>query len=556
MAARPAGVAGPATGSPTTGGPGPGQGSGSDPGSDPGPDSGDGTGTGTGGGGGDGNEASPEPGGGSRFTFPSAITVLAVVTVAVWIAAFFIPSGEYRRNDAGNPIEGTYHRIPSPEGFWTRLGDLLTSPVNGLYGVQDPSGGRVSPDASGALYGSAGVFFFVLAIGAFITVVFATGALDRGIGRLAHRLRTRGELLIIGVMVVFALLGSVEGWSEETLGFYGLIVPLMLALGFDRLVASAAILLSSGIGILAATVDPFSIGVASSAAGISMGDGIVLRAIMFVVLTGVTIAYVLRYARRVRADPGRSRSGFLPGDKDVDAARTPEPARLTGRQTTVLVVLVATFALMIFSVIPWASALTGDPEAVPYAWELGWSFPELAALFLIAAVLVAFVGRLGEQNFSATLTRGMGEFIAPALVVVLARGITVIMNNAKITDTVLNAVQGVVSGTDSALFTILVWVVNLPLAFLIPSTSGHATLTMPILAPLAQFAEVPRSLVVTAWATSNGIMNMCIPTSAVLMGGLALAKVGYNTYIRFIAPLLGIIALLVCCFLALGTVIS
>ncbi len=509
---------------------------------------------GAGGAGGTGT-AVPEPGS-RRFTFPSAITVLTVVTVAVWIAAFFIPSGEYERNGDGNPIEGTYHRIPSPEDFWSRLGDLLTFPVNGLYGVEDPKTGHVDPDASGALYGSAGVFFFVLAIGAFITVVFATGALDRGIGRLAHRLRDRGGMLIAGVMVVFALLGSVEGWSEETLGFYGLIVPLMLALGFDRLVACAAILLSSGIGILAATVDPFSIGVASSAAKVSIGDGIVLRTIMFVVLTGVTIAYVLRYARRVRKDPFRSRSGFLPGDKDVDASRAPEPDRLTRRQTTVLVLLVVTFALMIFSVIPWASALTGDPDAAPYSWELGWSFPELAALFLIAAVVVGFVGRLGEQNFTATLTKGMGEFIAPALVVVLARGITVIMNNSKITDTVLNAVQGVVSGTDSALFTVLVWVVNLPLAFLIPSTSGHATLTMPILAPLAQFAEVPRSLVVTAWATSNGIMNMCIPTSAVLMGGLALGKVGYNTYIRFIAPLLAVIAVLTCGFLALGTVIG
>ena len=121
------------------------------------------------------------------------------------------------------------------------------------------------------------MFLFVLAIGAFITVVFATGALDRGIGRLAHRLRDRGALLIVGVMAVFSLLGTVEGFAEETLGFYGLIVPLMLALGFDRLVATGTIILGAGVGVLCSTVNPFATGVASSAAEISLGDGIALR---------------------------------------------------------------------------------------------------------------------------------------------------------------------------------------------------------------------------------------------------------------------------------------
>lgn len=484
-------------------------------------------------------------------SFPSAVTVLALVTVVVWVVAFFVPSGEYRRNASGHPIQGTYHHVPSPQGFWARLGDLLTFPVNGLYGVQNARSGQVGPDFTGSLYGSVGVFFFVLCIGAFITVVFATGALERVIGRLAHRLRHRGGLLITAIMVVFALLGSVEGWAEETLGFYGLIVPLMLALGYDRLVAAATILLSSLTGVMCGTVDPFSVGVASGIAGVSIGDGIVIRTVMLVVLTGVAIGYVLLYARRVRNDPARSKVGFQPDDRRQDAARTPPPPPMTGSQKVIVWVLVLAFAVMIFSVIPWASAITGNADAAPYSWELGWSFPQLAALFLIAAVVAGAVGRLGEQGFSATLVRGMGDFIAPALVVALARGVTVILNNTKITDTVLHAVEGAISGTSSSLFAILVWAVNLPLAFLIPSTSGHATLTMPILAPLAQFGDVPRSLVVTAWAWANGIMNMWIPTSAVIMGGLALARVGYDRYIRFIAPLLGVFALVVCGALAL-----
>ncbi|MEU5048694.1 YfcC family protein [Streptomyces sp. NPDC021096] len=499
-------------------------------------------------------EASPEekkPG----FVFPSALTVLAVVTLLVWALTFVIPSGAYDRDADGDPVQGTYHRAFAPGGLAHRLGDLFLAPVNGLYGVRDLKTGEVAPDAVGALYGSAGVFLFVLAIGAFITVVFATGALDRGIERLAHRLRDRGALLIAGVMTVFSLLGTVEGFAEETLGFYGLLVPLMLALGYDRMVATGTIILGAGIGVLASTVNPFATGVASSAAGISLGDGIVLRFVMWVVLTGVAIVYVVRYASRVRAEPDRSLVGFLEGDREL-AAQAVEPPELTGLQKGVLVMVAAVFAFMIFSVIPWASALSGKADATPYTWELGWSFAQLAALFIVAALLVGLVARLGEQKLSATIVQGAADFIAPALVIVLARGVTVIMTNAMVIDTVLHAVEGAVTGTPPVAFAILVYVVNLPLAFLIPSTSGHATLAMPILAPLAEFAHVSRAVVVTAWQSASGWMNLWVPTTAVVVGGVSLAKVGYDRYLRFVWPLLLILAVLICGFVALGAALT
>ncbi|MFD9424822.1 MULTISPECIES: YfcC family protein [unclassified Streptomyces] len=493
-----------------------------------------------------------KPPAGKKFVFPSALTILALVTLAVWALAFLIPSGAYDRDKDGAPVQGTYHRVPSDQSFTDRLNDLFLSPVNGLYGVQDERTGRVGPDLAGELYGSAGVFLFVLAIGAFITMVFATGALDRGIGRLAHRLRDRGALLIAGVMLVFALLGTVEGFAEETLGFYGLIVPLMLALGYDRMVATGTIILGAGIGVLCSTVNPFATGVASSAADISLGDGIVLRAVMWVVLTAVTVAYVIRYARRVRKDPGRSLSGFLPGDRDHTAADAGEPPDLTPLHRTVLVLVALVFTFMIFSVVPWSSAITGDATA--YGFELGWSFPELAALFLVAAVIIGAVARFGEQKVSATIIQGAADFISPALVIVLARGVTVIMNNSQITDTVLHSIEGLVSGTSSAVFAVFVFIVNLPLAFLIPSTSGHATLAMPILAPLADFAGVSRALVVTAWQSASGWMNLWVPTTAVTIGGVALAKVGYDKYLRFVWPLLAILSVLISGFVALGAV--
>ncbi|MFE7675522.1 YfcC family protein [Streptomyces albidoflavus] len=491
-----------------------------------------------------------------KFAFPSAITVLAAVTLAVWLLAFLIPSGQYERDADGAPVEGTYQRVDSGQSLTDRFNDLFLAPVNGLYGIQDAGSGEVGPDFSGELYGSAGVFLFILAIGAFITVVLATGALDRGISRLAHRLRRRGTLLIAGIMGIFSLLGTVEGWAEETLGFYGLIVPLMLALGFDRMVATGTIILGSGVGVLCSTVNPFATGVASSAAGISLGDGIVLRAAMWLVLTAVTIAYVARYASRVRRDPARSLSGFLPGDREQAAEAAGEPPGLTGLHRAVLVVVALVFAFMVFSVVPWSSALTGDADAEPYGFELGWSFPHLAALFLAAAVLVGLVARMGEQRLSATLVQGAGDFISPGLVIVLARGVTVIMNNAQVTDTVLHSVESAVRGTSSVLFAVIVFVVNLPLAFLIPSSSGHATLSMPILAPLADFAGVSRAVVVTAWQSASGWMNLWVPTTAVTIGGVALAKVGYNRYLRFAAPLLAVLAVLICGFLALGAALS
>lgn len=254
----------------------------------------------------------------------------------------------------------------------------------------------------------------------------------------------------------------------------------------------------------------------------------------------------------MQRSPDRSITGFLPGDREHAQDEAGEVPELTGLHKAVLGTTALVFAFMIFSVVPWSSALTGEADARPYGFELGWSFPELAALFLCAAVLVGVVARMGEQKLSATIVQGAADFISPALVIVLARGVTVIMNNSKITDTVLHSIEGIVEGTSSSLFAIIVFIVNLPLAFLIPSTSGHATLAMPILAPLADFAGVSRAVVVTAWQAASGWMNLWVPTTAVTIGGVALAKVGYDKYLRFIWPLLALLFLLICGFLALG----
>lgn len=495
----------------------------------------------------------PEVGSEGGFRFPSAFTVLVFLAVVMWALTFVIPAGEYKQNSEGGPIPGTYHEVPHPLNFKQRTEDLFLSPVNGLYGNEEAKTGYVEPEPSGPgfLFGSAGVFLFVLAIGGFIAVMFATGALDRGIGRLAYRVRDRGWLMIVAIMVVFSILGSVEGMSEETLGFYGLIVPLMLALGYDRMVAVGVIMIGAGIGVMGSTVNPFSIGIASGFADVSIGDGIGLRVLMWVVLTAIAIAYVARYAHRVLAEPGRSLVGFQPGDREraeVTAAES-EPAPLSRRHKLVIAGVVLTFAFMIFSIIPWAEIFSGTGSE-PYSWELDWWFPQLTVLFIVAAVLLGILGGLGEKRITDTISHGAADILAPALIIVLARGITVIMHNNAITDTVLHAMESAASGTSKAIFAPMIFLVNLPLAFLIPSTSGHATLAMPILAPLGDFAHVSRSLVITGWNAASGWINLITPTSGVVMGGIALAKVGYDRYIRFIAPLLAILFVVTAAFLA------
>ena len=434
-----------------------------------------------------------EPGGSGpkRMRFPSAFTVLFIVTLAVWLLAFIVPTGQYASDpDSGRPIAGSYERVDTDLTFNDRLYDLFMAPVNGLYGVESAETGFIGPYESGELFGAAGVFLFVLGIGVFITMTMRSGAITAGIGRVGRRFGGRGVPLIVVLMVLFSLGGTTEGMAEETLAFYALVIPLMLALGYDRMVAAAVILVGAGIGTLGSTINPFATGVASESADIGIGDGLALRVFIYVVLTAVAIAYVVRYATRVKTDPSRSIVGRHAADDEdtVDLAHAPE---LTARQKAVLWLTGGTFAFMIYAIVPWAQVIDG-PSADSYRFQLDWYFPELAALFLLMAIVVGLVAGFGEKLLTDTIVRGAGDFISVGLIIILARGVTVLMNNAVITDTVLNALEGVVDGTSSGVFGGLMFLLNIPIAFLVPSSSGHAALAMPILAPLGDYAGVDR----------------------------------------------------------------
>jgi uncharacterized ion transporter superfamily protein YfcC len=344
------------------------------------------------------------------------------------------------------------------------------------------------------------------------------------------------------------------GFSVETLGFYALFLPLMKALGYDRLVTASMIILGALIGVMASTVNPFSIGVAANEAGVSIGDGIVLRVLLWVVLTSMAIGWVLRYAARVRSDPKASLVGWDDGEDaekaDDGAAASAAGARLSGAQKWVLVITAAAFGLMIFSVIPWSAVLGGRAAPAdyygshevagvePFWFELNWWFPELSMLFILGSVLVGFVARMGEKETVRLISAGAADMLGPAMVVLLAGGVSAIMNNTQTMGTILHSMEQLVSGASAGVFTLLTAALNVPLAMLIPSSSGHGALAMPLLAPLADFAGVSRASTITAWIMGHGLALMISPTSVVLVGGLAIAKVDYDKYLRFAWPLL------------------
>ena len=521
------------------------------------------------------------------FKFPTAFTILFLVLVLVWALTFIIKPGSYAyvSCDGGTPkpIPGTFANTTVDLNIANRLYDLWLSPVNGLYGIRAPSEPIPNPPAdiakagqqtcgatssgqpiaaeivtppadtgpynAGDLAGAAAVFFFVLAIGAFITVTIRTGALDAGVSRITQRFRTRGLLLIGILMVIFSIGGTTYGMAEETLGFYAIVVPVIVGIGYDRMVGVSLIMVGAGVGTLASTVNPFATGVASAGGDVALGNGIALRILMYLVLTAVSVIYVLRYARKVHAYPTKS---LVPGSlEDVSvAAPAASAAPLTARQRVVLWIVGLTFGLMIFSVIPW-SDFSSSLEGI----TLGWYFPELAALFIVAAVIVGLVGRLGEEGTVSGIIAGAGDFIGAALIIAVARGVTVIMNNAYITDSVLHSLESLVTGLSAGMFAVVMYFINIPLAFLVPSSSGHATLAMPILAPLGDFASVSRAMVVTAYQSASGWVNLFTPTSAIIMGGLALGKVRYDRYLRFVGPLLGILLVLVVLFMLLGVAV-
>jgi uncharacterized ion transporter superfamily protein YfcC len=486
-----------------------------------------------------------------RFTLPSAYTILFILIVLAAIATWVVPAGTYDLNEEGEPIPGTYHEVESKPA--DILVDSLTAPINGLYGIENEKG-NINYYNSGTLFGAIDVALFIIVIGGFLGVTMKTGAIQAGIGKLVGRLRGRERLMIPILMTVFAIGGTTYGMAEESLAFYALVITVMIAAGYDALTGAAVVLLGCGIGTLGSTINPFATGIASGFAGVPLSDGLVGRLIILIVGLAVGIFFLLRYADRVKKDPSTSLVHDMKADNEARFKAESDAgdggvAVLTRTHKTVLVVFGLAFGVMMYGVIPWEDL--GVP--LPTLW---WWFPEMTASFLLFSIVIGLIGHMKEGELTETFVDGARDLLGVALIIGIARGITVIMNNGEITDTVLHWAEVALGDVGSAAFIIVMFLLFLPLSFLIPSSSGLATVAMPIMAPLAVFVGVSEALVVTAYQSASGLMNLFIPTSAVVMGGLAIARVPYGRYLRWVWPLLVMLGVLSIVVLAGGSALE
>ena len=458
-----------------------------------------------------------------NFRMPTAYTILLLLLVLVAAATWIIPAGSYDR--AGEtPVAGTYHAVEQqPQG----AGDVILASFQGFYDAVD-------------------VALFILMVGGFLGVVMATGAIDAGVSNVGRLLGGREIFLIPVLMILFSLGGTSFGMWEGTMAFFPLLIPVFTAAGYDPLVGISVVLLGSGAGVLASTVNPFATGIASGFAGVSLGDGLVVRIIMLVVFDAAAIWYVMAYAARVRNHPERSlTAGLAPAGTAKKGGDIPA---LDGRRKLVLALFALVFLVMIYAVIPF------DEIGLPIP-TLSWWFPELSGLFFVGGAVIGLAYGLGEEKTAETFVAGASELVGVALIIGISRGITVLMDGGQITDTVLYWGERALEGTGSVAFLVLVYLIYLPLSVLIPSSSGLATLSIPIVAPLGQFAGVGGELIVTAFQSASGLVNIVTPTAAVVMGGLALGNVPYDRWLKFVWKLILIFFLLTLGFLAVSAVL-
>jgi uncharacterized ion transporter superfamily protein YfcC len=494
-----------------------------------------------------------------RISFPSAYTVLMAVIAVAAIATWVLPAGTYET--LAYDADVSRFVLVTPDGEQTmpasqstldslgvaipfekfQNGDIRRPvAVPGTYAI-------VPADAQGplailqapirGLQDAIDVVLFVLVIGGFIEVFGRSGAFEAGIGLLARRLQGRESVLIILLTSLFALGGSTFGMGEECIAFYPLLVPVFLAAGYDVMVPLAVIFLGAGSGFMVSTVNPFATIIASDAAGINWTVGLTGRIVMLVLVVAICIAYILRYARTVKTDSSRSLAGRQEGEIPAASHLPMAPVAMTGRIRILLFVFAATFAVMIVGVS-----------------RLGWWFTEMTTLFLGAAMLVGLLQGGGEKAFTQAFVKGAESLLGVALIIGIARGVTVILNDGQVSATILSYGAAAVEGMPRVLFIVSLMLVFAGLTLFISSASGMAVVTMPIMGSLAGVVGVPAEEIVNAYLYGFGLMSIVTPTGLILPS-LAMVNVSYAAWLRFIAPLLGILALVSMLALSIGVLL-
>ncbi len=435
-------------------------------------------------------------------TYVIIFSLLIITTVLTWI----IPAGEYQRiivDGKKEVMNGSFHyEADNPQG----IGALLMSPIRGFV------------DASMII----GLVFIVGGAFAVFQKTEAVDSLILGIAKLHKDSRLVRLLLIPIFMIIFSLAGSIFGMSEEVIPFILVFVPLALTLGYDTITGVAIPFVGAGAGFAGAFLNPFTVGIAQEIAGLPLFSGILYRGICWLITTAVAITFVMLYAQKIKKHPEKSVTFSLDNErkKNIDHSEVENHKGISGRHKLVLITFLGGLAVLIFGVLRYQ-----------------WFIEELAAVFLITGIIVGLVGGLNANEITDSFIKGAKDLVGTALIIGLARGILILSQDGKIIDSILFALSSPISSFHPVVSSQAMFFVQTLINFFVPSGSGQAVLTMPIMAPLADLVNVSRQTAVLAFQFGDGFSNMIIPTSAVTMGVLSLAEIPWEKWARWILPL-------------------
>ena len=412
------------------------------------------------------------------------------------------------------------------------------------------------------------VCIFVMVLGGFLAIMAKTKALETGIKILVNKLHGKEYLLILLLMFIFSVMGTTYGFLEESVGFYVLVAATMFAAGLDPLVGVATILLGAGSGVLGSTINPFATGVAVSAmkdAGVEFNQGtiILIATVLWLTTLAVAAFFIVRYARKVQRDKG---STFLSLREQAAAEKKyakylknkDDVLKLTGKQIASLIVFALTFVVMIVGFIPWSDFgitffddwtgwLTGAPLG-------SWWFYEAALWFLIASIIIAIINRQGEHGFVDTFIDGADDMIGVVLVIAVARGVSVLMAQTSLDNFIIYNASDALATLPEMAFVPLNYLLHIVLSILVPSSSGLATLSAPIITPLAANLGYSTNVAAMTIVSANGLVNLITPTCGAIMAGLALAKVDYSTWFKWgirVVSVIAVVNIIVLCLFSL-----
>lgn len=469
-----------------------------------------------------------------QFKVPHVYAIIFALMVIFAVLTWIVPSGSYQRQEVNGrevTVAGTYEQSEK-----TYIDEETGDEVDLRQGVFD-----VLQAPTRGIQEAIEVVAFILIVGGSFQVITKTGAITSGMGRVVRRFKNKDIVIIPIAMVLFALGGTSFGMAEETLPFFAIFMPIMMAMGFDSMTAFMVVFVGARTGYIASTINPFNVLIAQGILGIQGNPQLWLRMIAWVVLTAVAITWVVLYARRVKKNPESSITFEDDIAKKVEFAADESAldAEFTGRQKGVLAVFIAGMCLIIWGLV-----------------TQGWYMNEISAVFLAMGLLAGVIAGFSQDVIAQEFVAGIADFAFSAIVVGLARGILVIASDGMIIDTILNALATGLGGIPAVLFTTLLYVVENLLAILVPSSSGLAALTAPIFGPLTELMGLNPEAAVWALSMGSATMSLICPTSAILVAGLGVCKIKLGQWWKTVWKFFLVVSLINIVFVAISGLIA